>query len=87
MAPATRLNQISDWKKQFLETASSLFEATHKPAQASTEPDVALLDLQQYTGDFLRQPSERCKNKTLVVPGSGNAEVVLFSRMVAKRQF
>ena len=39
----TRPNQISDWKKQFLETASSLFEATHKPAQASTEPDVALL--------------------------------------------
>ena len=31
------------------------------------------LDLQQYTGDFFRQPSERCKNRTLVAPGSGNA--------------
>ena len=32
-----------------------------------------VLDLQRYTRDFLRQPSERCKSETLVVPGSGNA--------------
>lgn len=36
-------NQISDWKKQFMESASTLFEAAHKPTVASTEPDVALL--------------------------------------------
>ena len=33
------------------------------------------MDLQQYSGDFLRQPSERCKNRTLVVPESGNADL------------
>ena len=43
MAPATRPNQISDWKKQFTETAPTLFETTHKAVPASTEPDVALL--------------------------------------------
>lgn len=36
-------NQISDWKKQFLEAAPSLFEPPPKPAVASTEPDAALL--------------------------------------------
>jgi transposase-like protein len=36
-------NQISDWKKQFMDSASTLFEAAHKPVVASTEPDVALL--------------------------------------------
>jgi transposase-like protein len=36
-------NQISDWKKQFMNSASTLFEAAHKPAVASTEPDVVLL--------------------------------------------
>lgn len=43
MAPATRPNQISDWKKQFMDSASTLFEAAHKPTIASSEPDVALL--------------------------------------------
>lgn len=36
-------NQISDWKKQFMDSASTLFEAVHKPTVVSTEPDVALL--------------------------------------------
>lgn len=36
-------NQISDWKKQFMDTAPTLFEATHKATSASTEPDMALL--------------------------------------------
>lgn len=36
-------NQISDWKKQFLDAAATLFESTHKPTPASTEPDVTLL--------------------------------------------
>lgn len=36
-------NQITDWKKQFLETASSLFESVQKSTPATTEPDVALL--------------------------------------------
>ena len=36
-------NQISDWKKQFMDTASTLFEAVHKPTLASAEPDVTLL--------------------------------------------
>ena len=36
-------NQISDWKKQFMDTAPTLFEATHKPTPTSTEPDIALL--------------------------------------------
>jgi transposase-like protein len=36
-------NQITDWKKQFLESAPTLFEATGKAALTSTEPDVALL--------------------------------------------
>lgn len=43
MAPATRPNQISDWKKQFMDSASTLFEAAHKPVVASAEPDIALL--------------------------------------------
>jgi transposase len=43
--PPLRLhpNQITDWKKQFLQTAPSLFEATQKAAPATTEPDIALL--------------------------------------------
>jgi transposase-like protein len=36
-------NQISDWKKQFIDAAPTLFEPIHKAAPASTEPDVALL--------------------------------------------
>lgn len=36
-------NQISDWKKQFLDTAPTLFEVTRKAMPASTELDVALL--------------------------------------------
>ena len=36
-------NQISDWKKQFMDSASTLFEAARKPTVASTELDVALL--------------------------------------------
>ncbi len=36
-------NQISDWKKQFLEVAATLFETTGKAAPTTTEPDVALL--------------------------------------------
>lgn len=36
-------NQISDWKKQFMDSASTLFETAHKSVVASTEPDVALL--------------------------------------------
>ena len=36
-------NQISDWKKQFMDSASALFEGAHKPVVAPTEPDVALL--------------------------------------------
>jgi transposase len=36
-------NQISDWKKHFLEAAPTLFEAAHKATAVSTEPDVTLL--------------------------------------------
>ena len=36
-------NQIGEWKKQFLETAPSLFKTTAKVAPTATEPDVALL--------------------------------------------
>ena len=36
-------NQISDWKKQFIDTAPTLFETPHKPTPVSDEPDVALL--------------------------------------------
>lgn len=36
-------NQISDWKKQFMNTAPTLFETNNKAASASAEPDVALL--------------------------------------------
>lgn len=36
-------NQITDWKKQFLESASTLFELNGKAAPTPTEPDVALL--------------------------------------------
>jgi transposase-like protein len=36
-------NQISDWKKQFMYAAPTLFEAAHKVAPASADPDVALL--------------------------------------------
>ena len=31
------------------------------------------VDLQQYTGDFLRLPSGRCKNKIPVERGCGNS--------------
>lgn len=36
-------NQISNWKKPFMDSASTLFEAAHKPVVASTVPDIALL--------------------------------------------
>jgi transposase len=36
-------NQISDWKKQFLESAPSLFETSQKATPATAEHDVALL--------------------------------------------
>ena len=36
-------SQISDWKKQFMDAAPTFFDATHKAATASVEPDVALL--------------------------------------------
>jgi len=36
-------NQISDWKKQFLDGASTVFETTTKPVKTTQEPDVALL--------------------------------------------
>jgi len=36
-------NQISDWKKQFLDGATAVFETTGKPAQISQEPDTVLL--------------------------------------------
>jgi len=36
-------NQLSDWKKQFLEAAPSCFETVRKDSTATTEPDVALL--------------------------------------------
>lgn len=36
-------NQISDWKKQFLETAPTLFESVHKVTPATEETDLALL--------------------------------------------
>ena len=36
-------NQLSDWKKQFMAAAPTLFESTQKLASSSTEPDVALL--------------------------------------------
>ncbi|NDU99347.1 transposase, partial [Spirosoma terrae] len=36
-------NQISDWKKQFMDAAPTLFEATRTIAPASVEPDITLL--------------------------------------------
>lgn len=36
-------NQISDWKKQFLNGAADVFETTTKPVNSSQEPDSALL--------------------------------------------
>ena len=36
-------NQISDWKKQFLEEASAVFETTTKSVKLTQEPDNALL--------------------------------------------
>lgn len=36
-------NQISDWKKQFLDGASSVFENTTKSVKLTQEPDNALL--------------------------------------------
>lgn len=36
-------NQISDWKKQFMDAAPTLFTSTHKAPTASVEPDLALL--------------------------------------------
>jgi transposase len=43
MAPATRPNQISDWKKQFLLGAASVFETGSKPSISNQEPEAALL--------------------------------------------
>ena len=36
-------NQISDWKKQFLDGASTVFETTTKPGKSATETDNAPL--------------------------------------------
>lgn len=36
-------NQISDWKKQFLEEASTIFEPTSKPVKSVQDTDTALL--------------------------------------------
>lgn len=36
-------NQISDWKKQFLDGAATVFEITTKPVKSAQEPDNALL--------------------------------------------
>lgn len=36
-------NQITDWKKQFLLGAASVFETSSKPPIASQEPETALL--------------------------------------------
>ena len=36
-------NQISDWKKQFLEGAITVFETTNKTTKQTQEPDAALL--------------------------------------------
>lgn len=36
-------NQLSDWKKQFMDVAPTLFESAYKAAPASAEADVALL--------------------------------------------
>lgn len=36
-------NQISDWKKQFLDGAPTVFETTTKPVKTTPELDVALL--------------------------------------------
>jgi len=36
-------NQISDWKKQFLQGAAAVFEAGNKPIQTTQEPEMALL--------------------------------------------
>lgn len=35
-------NQISDWKKQFLDGASAVFESTTKSVKLTQEPDNAL---------------------------------------------
>jgi transposase len=36
-------NQISDWKKQFMAAAPTLFDSTHKAPPASADADLALL--------------------------------------------
>lgn len=36
-------NQISDWKKQFLQGASSVFDTGSKPQPVNQEPETALL--------------------------------------------
>lgn len=36
-------NQISEWKKQFLEGASTIFEPAGKPVKSVQDPDTALL--------------------------------------------
>jgi len=36
-------NQISDWKKQFLEGAAMVFEPTGTPVKTAQEPDTAPL--------------------------------------------
>lgn len=39
-------NQISDWKKQFVDAAPTPFTTAQKPILTSVEPDVALLNEQ-----------------------------------------
>lgn len=51
-------NQISDWKKQFMDAAPTLFEAAHKAASA--EPDVALL--YEQIGRLQMEPHGRPRN-------------------------
>ncbi len=36
-------NQITDWKKQFMELAPTLFETNQRAKPTTTEPDITLL--------------------------------------------
>lgn len=60
MAPATRPNQISDWKKQFMDAVPTLFESTRKGPPVSAEPDLAVLYGQ--IGRLQMEPHGRPRN-------------------------